>query len=34
VPKVFSLSQGSHQLIIRGREANTQLQSITILPSP
>jgi hypothetical protein len=31
VPKVFSLTPGTHQLIIRGREANTLLQSIKIL---
>ena len=31
-PKVFNLTAGSHQLIIRGREPNAQLQSITIAP--
>ncbi|HVV71914.1 MAG TPA: Ig-like domain-containing protein [Verrucomicrobiae bacterium] len=31
-PKIFSLTQGTHQLIIRGREANTQLGTITITP--
>ena len=31
VPKVFTLSAGVHQLIIRGRETNTQLQSLAIL---
>ena len=31
-PKVFTLAAGQHQLIIRGREGNTQLQSITIAP--
>jgi hypothetical protein len=31
-PKVFNLAQGPHQLILRGREANTQLSSITISP--
>ncbi|MEW6301936.1 MAG: right-handed parallel beta-helix repeat-containing protein [Verrucomicrobiota bacterium] len=30
VPKVFTLSAGTHQLIVRGREANTQLGAITI----
>jgi len=34
VPKVFNLGQGPHQLIIRGREANTLLQSVTISPYP
>jgi hypothetical protein len=36
VPKSFALGPGSHQLIIRGREANTQLQSLWIrrLPDP
>ncbi|MCU0783047.1 MAG: hypothetical protein MUF81_03180 [Verrucomicrobia bacterium] len=34
VPKVFNLTTGTHQLIIRGREANTLLQSITILQYP
>jgi hypothetical protein len=29
-PKVFGLSAGTHQLIIRGREANAQLSTITI----
>ena len=29
-PKVFSLAAGTHQLIIRGREANCQLGTITI----
>jgi len=32
-PKVFNLSAGVHQLIIRGREANTQLGTITIAPT-
>ena len=30
IPKVFSLSAGAHQLIIRGREAGTALGTITI----
>jgi hypothetical protein len=32
-PKVFSLAAGTHQLIIRGREANCQLGTITIAPT-
>jgi len=31
-PKVFNLSAGTHQLIVRGREANCQLGQITISP--
>ncbi|MGD0259625.1 MAG: right-handed parallel beta-helix repeat-containing protein [Verrucomicrobiota bacterium] len=31
VPKVFNLTQGSHQLVIRGRESYTLLQSINII---
>ena len=31
VPAVFTLSAGVHQLIICGREMNTQLQSLVIL---
>jgi len=31
-PRVFSLSAGTHQLIIRGREAYTMLGAITISP--
>ena len=31
VPEVFTLTSGTHQLYIVGREANTQLQSISIL---
>ena len=36
VPKVFNLSAGQHQLIIRGREANVLLTSFAIqsLPTP
>jgi hypothetical protein len=34
VPKIFSLSQGAHQIIIRGREAYTLLQSLTVTPYP
>ena len=33
-PKVFTLSAGTHQLIIRGREANTTLGAITIAALP
>jgi hypothetical protein len=33
-PKYFNLSQGIHQLIIVGREANVQLQSLAILQPP
>jgi uncharacterized protein involved in high-affinity Fe2+ transport len=32
-PKVFSLTAGTHQLIIRGREPNVQVGTITIAPS-
>src|SRR5206468_10135999 len=31
-PKVFSLGAGTHQLIVRGREANCQFGAITIVP--
>ena len=34
VPKVFALTLGSHQLIIRGREAGAQLDRISILMLP
>jgi hypothetical protein len=36
VPEIFALTQGTHQLIIRGREMNTYLQQVSILkiPSP
>jgi hypothetical protein len=36
VPKMFTLGLGTHQLIVRGREANTQLDRFAILkvPSP
>jgi len=33
-PKVFTLSAGMHQLVIRGREANTMLGAITIAAVP
>jgi hypothetical protein len=32
-PKVFTLSAGAHQLIYRGREANTTLGTISIMPT-
>jgi Protein of unknown function (DUF1565)/Right handed beta helix region len=32
-PKVFTLTAGTHQLIVRGREANCQLGTITITPN-
>ena len=34
VRQVFTLTAGAHQLIIRGREANTQLQSLSVLKLP
>ena len=34
VQKVFFLSAGTHQVIVRGREANAQLGAITFLPAP
>lgn len=34
VPKYFSLTPGDHQLIIRGREANTQLDRLLIAKRP
>ena len=34
VPVVFSLGPGNYQLILRGREANTQLQGLLVLPYP
>ncbi|HWB01667.1 MAG TPA: choice-of-anchor D domain-containing protein [Verrucomicrobiales bacterium] len=33
-PKFFNLSAGQHQLIIRGRERNTQLSSVSIIKLP
>jgi hypothetical protein len=33
-PKVFDLSAGTHQLYVIGREANVQLQTISIMPVP
>jgi hypothetical protein len=32
-PKVFNLAAGTHQLIIRGREGNCQLGTLTIAPA-
>jgi hypothetical protein len=34
IPKVFNLTHGTHQLVIRGREVNTQLKNISIVPYP
>lgn len=34
IPKLFPLSAGTHQLVIRGREANTRLGTITIAAAP
>ena len=34
VPKYFLLSPGDHELIIRGREANTKFKKITIVKRP
>ena len=34
VPKAFTLATGPHQLVIRGREANTQLDSIALVKLP
>jgi hypothetical protein len=34
VPQIFVLSAGNHQLIIKGREAYTQLQSFSFLQLP
>jgi hypothetical protein len=34
VPAVFQLTAGAHQLILVGREANTQLQALSILQLP
>ena len=31
-PKIFTLAAGAHQLVIRGREANVKLGTITIAP--
>lgn len=31
VPKIFNLGPGSHQIIIKGREANTRFRSINII---
>jgi Bacterial Ig domain/Fibronectin type III domain len=32
-PKIFNLTAGTHQLYVRGREADTQLQSFTVAPA-
>jgi hypothetical protein len=34
VPKSFTLTSGQHQVIIRGREAQTELASLAIIPLP
>ncbi len=34
VPQIFNLTAGPHQLIARGREANTFLQDLTVVPYP
>jgi len=34
VPKVFTLAPGGHKLIIIGREGNTLLKSLSIVPAP
>jgi len=34
VPKIFTLATGPHQLIIRGREANVQLDKVWIFKLP
>ena len=33
-PKIFALTAGTHQIIFAGREANTQLQSFSLLQLP
>jgi hypothetical protein len=33
-PKVFTLTAGPHQLVVRGREANCRLETIAIVPVP
>ena len=34
IPKVFALNKGTHELIIRGREADVQVSSVSILQLP
>ena len=34
IPKVFALAAGTHQIIFAGREANTELESFSILELP
>jgi len=34
VPKIFTLTQGQHQILIRGREVDTELQSMKVLQLP
>ena len=33
-PKIFSLTAGAHQIVFAGREANTQLQSFSLIQLP
>lgn len=33
-PQQFKLSAGAHELLVRGKDANAQLQSLTLLPLP
>lgn len=33
-PKFFNLAPGPHELVIRGREAGTELQSVSFVPRP
>lgn len=33
-PKIFSLSTGTHQLVIRGREANVQFSQVSVVKMP
>ena len=34
VPKIFNLTQGAHQLILMGREANAQWKGFSVVPVP
>lgn len=34
IPKTFYLSVGTHQIVLVGREGNTQLQQLTLIPTP
>jgi hypothetical protein len=33
-PKIFTLSQGVHQLILRGREGGTEIDRISLIKAP